>query len=267
MSHLFQSFSKHEINVFFDESGKGMDRPNLLGALSIPRKSYESDDMQYINHFLRKKVFKIHWKNYNGDLQAKRNIEYLIDTLLLYKQLVKLNIINYHYGFLKGDEHYSQLERETVIYSKFPERLIYGLIRGYGNEMRVVSNIYIDKSTEYERLQLDQILKTTLNSHSLYRGEKFYAQECIMYSKNKEIGLELTDILLGITRVIILNPFITENTGKITKAKINLVVELLQNKDFKALLENMKYYEWRGGHSLNQVHFSDYISSFLIQQT
>lgn len=57
MSHLFNTFHTREINVFFDESGKGDDRPNLLGALSIPKKIYEQDDIQYMNYFLKKKIF------------------------------------------------------------------------------------------------------------------------------------------------------------------------------------------------------------------
>ncbi|MED0657740.1 hypothetical protein P4S75_10430 [Anoxybacillus ayderensis] len=267
MSHLFNAFHTREINVFFDESGKGDDRPNLLGSLSIPKKIYEQDDIQYMNYFLKKKIFKIHWKNYNGNEFAKENILNLIDIFIMYKEFIKLNVINYHYGFLKGQELFSKKDRDETIYSKFPERLIYGLIRGYGGDMRVSANIYIDKSTEYETLELDKTLISTLNSHSLYRGEKFYAKECYMFPKNSEIGLELTDVLLGLIRTIIRNPTINDKTSKIEQAKVRLTIELLKNPEFKEILSNIKYYEWRGNKELSFIHFSDYISAFLVKQT
>lgn len=267
LSHLFNTFYKREIDVFFDESGKEKDRPNLLGALSIPKRIYESDDIQYLNYFLRKKVVKFHWKTYNGNPYAKENILNLIDVFVLHKEFIKLNVINYHYGYLKGQELFSKTDRDATIYSKLPERLIYGLIRGYGSEMNISSSIYIDKSTEYEALKLDETLVSTLNSHSLYRGEKFYAKECNMYPKNQEIGLELTDLLLGIIRTIIKNPIIKDTTSKIEKEKVGLTIELINKNDrFKEILSNIKYYEWRGNKELNAVNFSDYISAFIIEQ-
>lgn len=267
MSHLFNTFYTREMNVFFDESGKENDRPNLLGALSIPKKIYEADDIRYMNSFLKKKIVKFHWKQYNGNKNAKENIINLMEMFVLHKEFIKLNIINYHYGFLKGQELFSKKDRDDTIYSKLPERLIYGLIRGYGSDMRVSSTIYIDKSTEYETLELDKTLISTLNSHSLYRGEKFYAKECFMYPKNAEIGLELTDVLLGMVRTIIKNPVITNDTSKIEREKVSLTLELLNNKEFKEIFSNIKYYEWRGNKELNGVDFSDYIYAFLIQQT
>lgn len=266
MSHLFNAFHTREMNVFFDESGKESDRPNLLGSLSIPKRIYELDDLQYMNYFLKKRRFKIHWKNYNGNQNAKENIKNLIGAFIPYKDFIKWNVINYHYGFLKDQPHFSKTDRDATIYSKFPERLIYGLIRGYGGDMKVSATIYIDKSTEYETLKLDETIVTTLNSQSLYRGEKFYASKCEMLPKNNEIGLELTDVLLGIIRTVIKNPLITPQTSKIERDKVALAVELLQDDHFKQIISEVKYYEWRGNKELNNINFSDYISAFLIQQ-
>ncbi|MCY8867350.1 hypothetical protein MOD76_19775 [Bacillus spizizenii] len=265
MSHLFNTFHTKKINVFFDESGKGIkQRPNLLGSLSIPKKIYECDDIQYMNWFLRKKTFHIHWKNYNGGRMDKANIQNLIELFITYKDLIKLNIINYHYGFLSSQPLFEQKDVEATIYSKLPERLIYGLIRGYGSEATVSADIYIEAASEYERIKLNETLVTDLNSQSLYRGEKFITTSCEMLPKNTEVGLELTDVLLGLIRTIIQNPDI-EGAGRSTKEKVNFTVELLQDKGLKNILSDIKYYEWRGHKQLTQINFIDYIDSFLLQ--
>lgn len=267
MSHLFNTFHTQEIHVFFDESGKESDRPNLLGSLSIPKKIYEQKEIQCMNESLRANQFKIHWKNYNGNSFVKEKIVELIDLFIQYEEYIKFNVINYHYGFLKDQQSFTKQDRDIAIYSKFPERLIYGLIRGYGSETHIIANIFIDKSTEYEKLKLDETLISTLNSQSLYRGEKFYAQDCEMLPKNSEIGLELIDVLLGIIRTIIINPQITEMSSKIKQAKVSLTTELLKNTKLIQTLSGLKYFEWRGNPRLTQIDFLDYIHAFLIRQT
>ncbi|MCD2488156.1 hypothetical protein LRN11_07150, partial [Bacillus licheniformis] len=262
--HLFNTFHTQKINVFFDESGKGKQRPNLLGALSIPQKVYGCDDFKYMNWFLKRQKLNIHWKNYNGSKLDKSNIQNLIEIFVLYKDYIKLNIINYHDGFLSSQPLFNQNDLNATIYSKLPERLIYGLIRGYGSEATVSADIYIDKATEYKRMKLNETLVTDLNSQSLYRGEKFIANKCEMLPKNTEVGLELTDVLLGMIRTIILNPKINEKTGNSTKAKVFLTVELLENEEVKKILSSIKYYEWRGHKQLTQINFEDYIFSFLL---
>ncbi|MEH7105096.1 hypothetical protein AB0R72_21770 (plasmid) [Bacillus velezensis] len=265
MSHLFNTFHTKQINVFFDESGKGIkQRPNLLGSLSIPKKVYECDDIKYMNWFLRKGKLNIHWKNYNGGHMDKANIKNLIEMFINYKDFIKLNVINYHYGFLTSQPLFAQKDLEATIYSKLPERLIYGLIRGYGSEATVSADIYIEAANEYDRINLSETLVTDLNSQSLYRGEKFIANSCEMLPKNTEVGLELTDVLLGLIRTIIQNPAI-DKAGRSAREKVNLTVDLLENQELKHILGDIKYYEWRGHKQLTKINFMDYIYSFLLQ--
>ncbi|HDR7483094.1 TPA: DUF3800 domain-containing protein [Bacillus toyonensis] len=265
-NYLFQNFSDQEINVFLDESGKKKDRPNLMAALSIPKAIYNKDDIKYMNYFLKKELFQIHWKKFNGNVYAEENIKNLITVFSMYEEYIRLNVINYNYGFLKAHNLFSEDDIDKTIYSKFPERLIYGLIRGYGSEMSLSADIFIDKATEYKGMNLEEVMITTLNTQSLYRGEKFYAKDCVMLPKNSEVGLELTDILLGLIRTIIKNPTIESTTSKIGKEKVRLTTELLQNKNIVRILKNMKYYEWRGNKELNKINFHDYIQAFLIKQ-
>ncbi|MGH1329127.1 DUF3800 domain-containing protein [Bacillus pretiosus] len=265
-NYLFQNFSDQEINVFLDESGKKKDRPNLMGALSIPKAIYNKDDIQYMNYFLKKELFKIHWKNFNGNTYVEENIKNLITVFSMYEEYIRLNVINYNYGFLKAHDLFSEDDINKTIYTKFPERLIYGLIRGYGSEMSLSADIFIDKANEYIGMNLEEVIIATLNTQSLYRGEKFYAKYCEMLPKNSEVGLELTDVLLGLIRTIIRNPTIQLSTSKIEREKVRLTAELLQNDALKKILKNMKYYEWRGNKELNKINFHDYIQAFLIKQ-
>ncbi|ODB74124.1 hypothetical protein [Bacillus velezensis] len=262
--HLFSTFHTKKINVFFDESGKIGQRPNLLGAISIPRKIYQSEDIQKLNQLLKEEQIKIHWNKYNGFIPYKKNITDLINTFSEYRDYIKLNIINYHHGFLNSQQLFQKEHREHTIYSKFPERIIYGLIRGYGSETAVEADIFIDKATEYERIGLKETILNTLNAHSLYRGEKFVAKDCFLYPKNTEIGLELIDVLLGLMRIIILNTS-PQELSKAENAKVSLTIELLENEALKNLLSEVKYYEWRGHNQLTRIDFIDYIYSFLIQ--
>lgn len=265
MSHLHNAFHEEHLAIFLDESGKGLDRPNLIGTLSIPNSLYQSDDFQHLNYYLQRKLVKFHWKRYNGNQKVKDNILELINIILEYEEFIKFNVINYHSGFLNSPPYFTEEDRITTIYSKFPERLIYGMIRGYGKEMSIRSDIYIDYATEYEKIYLDKTLPQTLNSHSLYRGERFYTKSCTMYKKNCEIGLEITDILLGMLRTIILNEQIEANSSVIKQQKNLVIYELLMNPTFKRFLSNIRYYEWHGTKTLCFVSFTDYIHAFMLK--
>ncbi len=263
VNHLFQSLGTKELKIFFDESGKGADRPNLLGSLSIPKKIYdESDEYRYYNQFLKRMDLKIHWNKYSGDALKRYNLKHLMELLLIYSPFIEFHVIHYHYHYLIGRENFQEREIENTIYLKFPERLIYGQMRGYGNEISVLADIFIEKGTEYKKMQLEQKMKEILNSHSLYRSGNFYTRNCLMLPKNSEIGLEMTDVLLGITRMLIQNPDASSN-GK--AAKIQFIMELLNNDRFLDFLKNITYFEWRGTQQLQRINFIDYINLFRVK--
>lgn len=56
------------LRIFFDESGKRKDKPNLMGGLSIPESLYASDKFIVWNQKLRDHEVKFHWVGYTGDL-------------------------------------------------------------------------------------------------------------------------------------------------------------------------------------------------------
>lgn len=147
-----------------------------------------------------------------------------------------------------------------MIYTKFPERIIYGLLRHYGRNVFIEANLSIEDSTEYQVFKLHERLKDQLNVQSLYRGERFIVNNSKLVPKGHEIGVELVDILLGMTRTIILNQR-SDSKGNISKN--TLIVDLLKNSSFFSLVKNIRCFEWEDTKDLTEVSFGDYMQLFL----
>ena len=64
------------LKIFFDESGKNMNPPMIMGAISIPEKVYFLDNIQEINKDLQDKKRKYHFTDYCGDYGMKNRIIY-----------------------------------------------------------------------------------------------------------------------------------------------------------------------------------------------
>lgn len=252
--------SEH-VNIFFDESGKRKDKPNLMGGLSIPANLYESEKFRSWSMKLRDDQINLHWSSYSGFSPLRRDILQLINVLASHHYMLKFNIINYNYSTLKGNSGTNSYIVEQVIYSKFPERLIYGLLRSYGKNIFLDVDICIEHAREYEDLGLNYTLKESLNVQALYRGEQYSIQNSTLVRKKEEIGLELTDVLLGMVRTIILNEASERSNG--IAAKNNLVIECLKNKSFLSFMGNIRLFEWNQMRELTEVLFSDYLQLFL----
>lgn len=248
------------LDVFFDESGKRKDKPNLMGALSIPSQLYASEKFQLLSHKLRDGKLKLHWTDYTGYEKLKVDISEVIGTLSTYHHLIKFFVINYDYSVISGKSGFPKYIAEEMIYTKYPERIIYGLLRRYGRNVFIEANLKIEDSSEYRSFQLHDRLKDQLNIQSLYRGERFIVNSSELIPKGQEIGIELVDILLGILRTIITNQ---SNISKGVGSKNALVVELLQNPSFYSLLTNIRCFEWEDSRDLTEVSFSDYLQLFL----
>ena len=262
MSHE-KALSSTSLKLFFDESGK-KERPNLMGGLLIPTSVYTSPDLDKYTQMLRDGTLKLHWKEYTGYSKMRDDITHVIDTLSKYAYLIKMNVINYNYTALKGrNTEFEPSVIQQMIYTKLPERIFYGLLRNFGKDIKVETDVYIEKSTEYESLQLDQKIQDLLNAQSLYRGEQFKIVSSQLIPKGQEIGVELTDLLLGIIRHIISNAPIHEGQSKGLIEKNELTVTLLQKERFYQFLSTIKYYEWNNTKELKEVNFEDYLKLFI----
>lgn len=242
--------------IFFDESGKKDQHPILMGALSIPTNIYARKE------FIDLKGTKTHWAN----LAPKNAIKDLINTLAKFEEVVKFNIINYDYVAIeKAASKFSAPKDkefiERTIYAKFPERIFYGLLRNGVKHIEVSSEVVIEKATEYEKYVVD-LVENHLNVQSLYRGEHFKVEQCLLKSKGEDVGLEITDLILGIVRTIIKNE--PQSKGPNQRKRISLVIDLLKNQDVYNLFSTkIMFFEWTRSNELKERNFNDYLRSFI----
>lgn len=244
------------LKIFFDESGKKSNGPLLMGALSIPQDIYNLENVQNINNKLKNKEINFHFTKYNGHISTKNNIVDLITTMTSYLKTIRFNVIKY-----KVVPNYELANNfDTMVYSKFPERLFYGLLRCKGSFTNISGDIFIEDATEYHNFP--DKFKEQLNNQATYRGENFSIENCVLLAKNSEIGIELTDLLLGVIKTILQNQILEDSTSA-QKAKILLVCNLLSLNDFYNFLCNIKYFEWDYTCSLREINFKEYLDYFV----
>ncbi len=247
-----------KVNLFFDESGKDKkDTIKLMGSLMIPEKVYNCEDIVNLNNRLKKDDFKLHWTQYDGGKNESEIYKEIINVFSRYISLCGFNVIRYDYP-----EGVCKQKLDNMIYSKLPERVMYGLLRYQGKGIEINADIYVEEATMYKSIKLHETLCREMNRQSLYRGTNFIINGFEYKKKNEEIGVELTDVLLGIIRNIIIN----RNESKRLKKKNMLITELLKNRKFNEFIRNIKYFEWNYSSRLNQIEFSDYVDIFLSNQ-
>lgn len=264
---------KDKIMVFFDESGKRGTKPNLMGGLSIPFNTYYLPEFKSLTKELQDSKMDLHFKNYHGDSTDRENFIKVGSVLAEYSQLVKMIVINYDYSMLANRSGFGKDLVEDMIYTKFPERILYGLLRGYGKHTNLEAEILIEKATEYEtlnlfklkdhydvELKLDELVKDQLNIQSLYRGENYYIDDCRLVPKGKEIGVEMADMLLGFIRTILENK---DSTGTKISAKNKLTMHMLRDNRFYSMMNNIRYFEWDNSNVLDEVSLDGYLQLFV----
>lgn len=102
----------HKMKIFFDESGKDKDYPNLMGAVLIPTACYELDSLNHLQDLIKEGKKPIHWTGYTGDGTAKRRIITLIEQLMVYHHLLNSNVTLYEWNE-------AQIELTTVTFANY----------------------------------------------------------------------------------------------------------------------------------------------------
>lgn len=271
----------HKIKIFFDESGKDKDYPNLMGAVLIPAACYELDSLNSLYDLIKEGKKPIHWTDYTGDNAAKRRIKTLVEQLMVYHHLLKINVISYKMNkfeeMAKPIKPFYKEITDHTIYTKLPERVVYGLVRKYGQDTYIDASVFIEHDTSYSGAQTTKSsidhtsnkkdLKVTmfeqLNIQSLYRGERYRISEVDYLPKRQEFGIEFIDIMLGIIRTVIQN---NTHNSRSSRKKNELVLEMLETiPNLSTLLNsNINLYEWNEAQiELTTVPFTNYLNVFL----
>ncbi|EKJ5005051.1 hypothetical protein PGJ42_002115, partial [Enterococcus faecalis] len=224
---------KIDYNVFFDESTVLSNsitnlEVSLMGCLIVPKNYYNCKEIQDINVRLKSRTIKLHFTEYKK--QRKRLFKEVLEAFLKNPKLLKLNIISFERKdtYIQNHVAYSEDNLKDMIYSKLPERTIYGGVRNISKFRPVSFDLFIENSNEYTNLKIDESLKKQLNSQALYRNDSFCINQSNLYSKNQEIGIEVTDTLLGIISLLIRNPSKYNEQGKVVqgrKAKLKFIYD------------------------------------------
>lgn len=255
-----------DLLICFDESGKHNSDPiQLMGAFSIPKAIYTHPQYEAL-HSLNMD-YRLHWTDYSGDSKTRNGIEKLFDYAVPLADFMNFNFIRYSKASLaKHAQVYmdiyesKQVIVSNTIYAKLPERICYGLLRGYGEHNNVQATILIEDATEYRAKKLHKTIKDSLNIHSLYRGEAFVIRECDYRAKGEEIGVEFIDIILGIVSTILDNP---SATSRKKKAKVLLVLKLLKEDKLQPFLKNLRLFELQQSNQLKEANIEASIKLFI----
>lgn len=258
----------YEVNIFFDESGKGNEPLHFMGAVSIPKYLYMKH-APILNDIIVER--DIHWTKYAGHYPTENAIKKFIEVLLDTPFLISVNIITYNINTIEQNAKNIKNVMDDIvdhtIYSKFPERVIYGVIRKHGKHTQIEADLFIEHDNVYEPpskiYSLKDDLPKQLNIQSVYRNDTYIVRSAEYRHKKEDYGIEFIDLLLGFARLIVLNPPTPQGRNFKKRA---LVYELLTNSNYKLfnLLSNMRVYEWDNqGSKLEPVDFKSYMQTFI----
>ncbi|EGP5595464.1 hypothetical protein HQ886_12965 [Enterococcus faecium] len=243
-----------------DESGKKKNEISLIGSIVVPNNFYYSERVRELNKRLRNKELNFHLTEYRKD----KLVEYLdlFDLFVSSGNLLRFNVVAFKRGRFKS--HMLSSSIDDMVYSKIPERSIYGSLRGYSSFTEVEADIFIEYSTDYAKRGLDKLIKKQLNIHSLYRYDHFKILSSKLTYKNTEIGVEFTDACLGVLRNILENKDIkAADSHKISKSlayKKHLVHELIVK--YRSFFEHIDLFELDDKGLLERVDMRKYMNLF-----
>ncbi|HHW36353.1 MAG TPA: hypothetical protein GXX18_03540 [Bacillales bacterium] len=220
----------------------------------------------------------LHFTDYNGYANSPERFKKLISLALENIDGMQFNVINYDINKIENIAHPIKTVVSDIvpitIYNKFPERLVYGLLRKYGQHTYLSASIHIEEDSTYSKgsksrnnsstitsKDLADTMLYQLNIQSVYRNESYRVDSVDFLTKRVEYGIELSDTLLGIIRFIIEN-----NDGESTRilAKCQLILELLETTNLKTfLINNTSYFEWNQNNQLTVIPFLTYLNLFL----
>ena len=257
--------------TFFDESTRksmssGQPNLSLTGGLLIPEYYYESTKFSTYNSRLRSGQCSFHFTGYSQ--RNRRAYSDLLITLLgdkgQYAHFLKMNILAFSdNGYLSTMPAFNRKALQRLTYMKLPERVLYGALRDVSRFKPTHVKLYIENSTEYTQLKLNEVLENRLNEQAMYRNDSFLVTNSYLVPKGKQIGVELTDLLVGIIGLIIQNTSL-DNCGKSAKDKQKFV---FKHKDIlEKLIKQINYFELHGNAGgLTRRNLLQFFNEFILR--
>ena len=289
-----------KLKIFFDESNYGKNKNNkskgkhysklkidLMGGIAIPDQIYAAQGFDEFNQLVKKNKFKLHWVEYKGYSGDRERITKIMTYVAKFYKLLDINII------YKEHRNYTNIKNNQIkdmMYYKFPERIIYGLLREYNQHTKVVTDIYIEEASEYEKKEINLKKNTikNLQKQAIYRGQsfdissdRFFYVDCRenfdniknkekeKILNNREIGVYIIDLILGIVRTILENNYYTKTHKELSanvRDKNELVMILVTNDDFYNMIKDINLFFWKYDETLGKINMEEYIKSFLSNQ-
>lgn len=276
MERFQMTLSRFQYNLFFDES-KSRDEIldldlTLMASLLIPDSLYNSTEIQEVNNKLKSRSIKIHFKEYSNYKNRQFNTYTDVLKKVLGESGAKVKYYKFNVVAFSDNEYvdnhvaYTPSVLKSMVYSKIPERVIYGSIRNISKYKPTEAKLYIEESTEYRIKELHKLIKEQLNVQALYRNDAFKIGKSGLYPKNKEIGIEITDLLLGIISLIIRNPPMYQTDGRLTSKTLKEKKKFIyKNKNIlEPMLNNVNYFEMNGVDRLTKRDFSIFFHEFIL---
>ncbi|HAT55735.1 MAG TPA: hypothetical protein DCW31_10970 [Lactobacillus sp.] len=250
------------LDIFLDESGKKSSEVSLIGAVSIPDILYADntttdESIGQLNRLLKSNSLGFHFTRYTPNDFKKYKA--LIETISKVPNVIHINVVTFKRQQLKAHPLLSNSDMENMIYSKVPEQVIYGLLRNYSNLEPLKAHIYIENSSEYESRRIAEKVKEQLNIHSLYRFDNFMVSKSILTPKNTQIGLEFTDTILGIIRIII-RSIPLQSHSMHEHSKLVFIAQMMPK--LEQIFKNVRIFELAEQDHLTEIDFSIYLSLF-----
>lgn len=256
--------------IYFDESNK-LDQPNgnysYYGALGadISTVIYIIREILKIKRDLNTKS-KLHFVEYKKDQDFEKYFK-ILNFILSQDIKINLMIVNKNDAEKVVKEMSIQLaDLRSLFYVKIPERLFYGMTRQLNSRQSV--RIVIDENSEYDSIQLEDKIEEQMNAHSAYRHKGYRVAEVKQSASDKNIALQLIDVLMGLI-IFILEEQYKVNTSNTALIKQDLIYRVLsENDNLNKLHNKLTIFKWsRISEEIEIEQFSKHTGKFIIDKT
>lgn len=221
--------------IFFDESGK-VDRQknkySYYGALGLKKNNCKSINETFLSNSGKR---ELHFNKFN-----LHDVDKYINVMNELLEIAEFNI--YLVEREKALQVADKLSIEStklreLLYIKIPERLIYGILRGFDDFHN--TTIIIDRCDEYDQYEIESKLEYQLNAQSVYRDKKYIIKEVMQMDSKNDICLQGIDVLIGIVSFIIDKKYFSYKED-LTEEEFTYIRNTSNNEEKKIIEQSYK---------------------------